>query len=271
MELFICLAVFILVFFIVLALLQACFHYDLYQKRLESLNEKSSEEKESKRGRNISLRPLIRKVSGIFAARSFTGNLQARLIRAGIPFKAEEYFTLWIALTLALPILLYILSSNCFVALISMVLAAFIPKFYLKYITDKRLQSFNFQLGDALVVMANSLRAGFGFQQAMDTVRKELPAPISSEFNWALQEMTLGFSQEEALINLSKRIKSEDLDMVISGVVIQRQVGGNLAEILDNISGTIRERTKIRREVKILTAQGRLSGLIIGILPLVLI
>ncbi|MDD3269413.1 MAG: type II secretion system F family protein [Syntrophomonadaceae bacterium] len=271
MELSICLAVFGLVFFGTLALLKTLFQYDLYQKRLESLGEGNSAESRPQIKWNTSVRFLIKKVSRLFAARSFTGNLQAQLIGAGLPFKAEEFITLSLALIMLFPLCLYFLTGNFWLGLIVGLGGIYIPKMYLNYHKEKRLQNLNIQLGDALVVMANALRAGFGFQQAMDTVRKELPAPISTEFNWALQEMNLGFSQEEALLNLGSRAQSEDLDMVISGVIIQRQVGGNLAEILDNISGTIRERSRIRREVKILTAQGRLSGLIIGLLPVVLI
>lgn len=271
MELLICLGVFGVVFFAALALLRSLFQYDLYQKRLESLAQDIAPEKNYKVKWNTSLRFLIKKISRLFAARSFTGDLQAQLIRAGIPLKAEEYVTFALALVLLFPLSLYFLTGNLWLGIIAGLGGTCMPKFYLNYQREKRLQTLNLQLGDALVVMANALRAGFGFQQAMDTVRRELPPPISAEFNWALQETNLGFSQEEALLNLGNRVQSEDLDMVISGVIIQRQVGGNLAEILDNISGTIRERSKIRREVKILTAQGRLSGLIIGLLPVILI
>lgn len=271
MELLICLGVFGVVFFAALALLRSFFQYDLYQRRLESLAEGTAPEKNTKVKWNTSLRFLIKKISRLFEARSFTGDLQAQLIRAGIPLKAEEYVTFALALVLLLPLSLYFLTGNLWLGIIAGLVGTCMPRIYLNYHRDKRLLTLNLQLGDALVVMANALRAGFGFQQAMDTVRKELPPPISAEFNWALQEMNLGFSQEEALLNLGHRVQSEDLDMLISGVIIQRQVGGNLAEILDNISSTIRERSKIRREVKILTAQGRLSGLIIGLLPVILI
>ncbi|NTW06059.1 MAG: secretion system protein, partial [Peptococcaceae bacterium] len=135
---------------------------------------------------------------------------------------------------------------------------------------SRRLNKFNLQIGDALVVIANSMRAGYSFLQSMDLVRKELPPPISIEFNRVFQEMTLGISTEESLNNLNSRLKSDDLDLVITAVLIQRQVGGNLAEILDNIASTIRERVRIKGEIKTLTAQGKISGIIIGILPVLL-
>ncbi|WP_161484957.1 type II secretion system F family protein [Neomoorella mulderi] len=135
---------------------------------------------------------------------------------------------------------------------------------------NKRRIKFNGQIGDALVVMANALRSGFSFLQAMDMVRREMPDPIAKEFGTALLEMNWGSSTETALLGLTERVKSDDLDLVITAVLIQRQVGGNLAEILDNIAHTIKERVRIKGEIKTLTAQGRISGLIIGLLPIVL-
>jgi tight adherence protein B len=119
--------------------------------------------------------------------------------------------------------------------------------------------------------MANALRGGFGFQQAMETVVREMPPPIATEFDWCLREMNLGFNQEEALLHLGDRVNSEELDMVISGIIIQKQVGGNLAQILDNIGDTMRDRARIKKQVRTLTAQGKLSGLIVGLLPVVLL
>jgi len=101
----------------------------------------------------------------------------------------------------------------------------------------------------------------------MEVVRREMPPPISKEFGQALAEMNLGIATEEALMNLTRRIKSDDLDLVVTAVVIQRTVGGNLASVLDTIAETIRERVRIKGEIRALTAQGRISGLVIGLLP----
>lgn len=272
MELAICLGVFGLVVFLIEALYKSFSRYDLYQKRLESIQDNNnSDKKNGKADLLVSAKAVMKKASGIFATRSLTENIQAQLISAGIPLKGEEYISLSVALIILLPLILFFLSNNIWVAIIAVVCGTFLPRVYLKHKKDMRLRSLNQQLGDALVVMANALRAGFGFQQAMDTVRRELPSPIATEFTWTLREMNLGFSHEEALLNMAKRVNSQDLDMVITAIIIQRQVGGNLAEILDNISHTIRERARIKQEVKILTAQGKLSGLIIGFLPIVLI
>ncbi|NLC10726.1 MAG: secretion system protein, partial [Firmicutes bacterium] len=127
------------------------------------------------------------------------------------------------------------------------------------------------QLSEGLTVMANSLRAGFSFMQAVDTLSKEMPPPLSTEFARLLKEMNLGTTTESALDNLMRRVDSKDLDLVVTSVKIQRQVGGNLAEIIDNIAKTIQQRNKLQGHLKTLTAQGRISGLIIGLLPIFII
>jgi tight adherence protein B len=147
---------------------------------------------------------------------------------------------------------------------------AALPLFILRGIIERRVKAFNNQLGDCLVLIANSLRTGYSFMQAIQMVASEMLPPISVEFARTLREMNLGVTTEEALNNLAKRINSDDLDLVLTAVMIQRQIGGNLAEILDNIAGTIRERLKIKGHIRTLTAQGRISGLIVGILPIAL-
>ncbi|HWP97456.1 MAG TPA: type II secretion system F family protein [Syntrophomonadaceae bacterium] len=270
MEPILCTAVFLLVVFLVVAVLKSLFKRDLYQQRLNQLTaaENPGSVKHLSSSGSIS---LLEKLSKLLASRSLFEKIQAELIRAGLPLKAHEYIGLCTLVILVLPVVLYALTSNFWLAVIAVIVGMLVPGFYLKRKKESRLQALNQQLGDSLVIMANALRAGFGFQQAMGTVRKEMPPPISTEFSWTLREMNLGVSQEEALLNLGRRAMSDDLDIVITGILIQRQVGGNLAEILENISQTIRERNRIKREIHTLTAQGRMSGMIIGGLPLLLI
>ncbi|MZQ76187.1 MAG: secretion system protein [Peptoclostridium sp.] len=131
----------------------------------------------------------------------------------------------------------------------------------------KRIENLDKQLGDALTMMAGTLRAGYSFLQAMDTVAREMPKPISTEFGKVIKEIQVGGGMEKALDNMLKRSHTDDLDLMVTSVLIHRQIGGNLAEILDNISSTIRDRIKLKGEVKVLTSQARLSGLIIALLP----
>ncbi len=245
---------------------------DVYKERLQTVigqaEQASTSEKVSVK---TTLDSLVKAVSFLFAARSFTRKLQDRLVTAGIPLKGEEYITISLAAIILVPFLIYILSANFWLAVIVFILALILPLIYISIKKDKRLQSFEMQLADSLVIMANALRAGFGFQQAMETVVKEMPPPIADEFQWCLREMNLGFNQEEALMHLGARVNSEELDMVISGIIIQKQVGGNLAHILDNIGDTMRDRARIKKQVRVLTAQGKMSGLIVGLLPVALL
>jgi tight adherence protein B len=132
------------------------------------------------------------------------------------------------------------------------------------------MKQFEKQLPDALTIMSNSLRAGFSFQTAVDNIANELPDPISREFRRVSREAHLGMPLEESLNRLVERTGNEDLELIVSAVAIQRQVGGNLAEVLDNISGAIRQRIKLRGEIKTLTASGTISGYIVGLLPVLL-
>jgi tight adherence protein B len=119
-----------------------------------------------------------------------------------------------------------------------------------------------------LSLMVNSLRAGFSTLQAMEAVSKELPSPISDEFRRVVQEIQLGVTTEQALENLLRRIPSDDLDLVITAMNVQREVGGNLAEILETISHTIRDRVRLKGEIRVLTSQMMYSGKFLSVLPI---
>ena len=155
-------------------------------------------------------------------------------------------------------------------ALVGGVLLSFAPNLYVAYAARKRIKAFNNQLGDGITLMANSLRSGYSFLQSMDLVSREAPPPMSSEFRRVVQEIGLGLSTEEALGNLLRRVPSDDLDLLVTAVNIQHEVGGNLAQILETIGHTIRERVRIKGEIQVLTAQGRISAYVITALPIVL-
>ncbi len=144
------------------------------------------------------------------------------------------------------------------------------PNFYTGFRKGQRLQSFDNQLGDTINLLVNALRSGYSVLQAMEAVGKELPPPVSVEFRRVVQEVQLGLPMETALAHLLDRIGSEDLDLVITAINVQREVGGNLAEILDVISHTIRERIRIKGEIAVLTSQGMATGWAITLMPLIL-
>lgn len=207
---------------------------------------------------------LARHLPGTKLARG----LELELQKADIPLKGAEFLTINI-LTCLLPLIgiSFINGGFSALALVGGLSGALLPRLYLLGRQRSRLARFNAQIADALVLTANSLKAGYSFLQAMEITAREMQPPISTEFARALKEMNLGMPTEEALEAAAKRIGSDDFDLVVTAVIIQRQVGGNLARILENIAETIRERVRIKGEIKTLTAQGRISGLIITLLP----
>jgi len=156
-------------------------------------------------------------------------------------------------------------------ALVGAVSGLFIPQVFVGRMQNRRLRSFDAQLPDMLHLMVNGLRAGFSTMQALEAVSRELPAPISTEFRRVVQEMQLGISMENSLDNLLVRIPSEDLDLVVTAINVQREVGGNLSEVLETISHTIRERIRIKGEIKTLTTQVVASGRLLSFMPVFLI
>jgi tight adherence protein B len=155
-------------------------------------------------------------------------------------------------------------------ALVGGVLLSFAPNLYVGFAAKRRVKAFNNQLGDTINLLANSLRSGYSFLQSMELVSREAPAPMSSEFRRVVQEVGLGLSTADALANLLRRVPSDDLDLLITAVNIQMEVGGNLAQILETIGHTIRERVRIKGEIQVLTAQGRISAYVITFLPIAL-
>jgi tight adherence protein B len=214
------------------------------------------------------VRRLLRSIGKHVESPRWNLSLEQRMLRAGLPLRSGEFVVLCVCSAALMGGALLLLSGGrLFFGLSGTLLGVAFPFILVSLKTSKRMKSFNGQLGDALILIANSLRTGYSFMQASDMVAQEMRPPISSEFARTVKEMNLGITMEDALGNLAKRIDSEDLDLVLTAVIIQRQVGGNLAEVLDNIARTIRERVRIRGEIRTLTAQGRISGIIVSLLP----
>lgn len=194
------------------------------------------------------------------------------LARADLKLKPGEYIALYVITTLGGALIAFLLGGRVLVsALIGAGLGALVPRWYVGRQKSKRLIRFNDQLPDMLNLVVNGLRAGYSVLQAMEAVSKEMPAPICDEFRRVVQEMQLGIAMEPALDNLIRRIPSEDLDFVVTAIKVQREVGGNLAEILDVISYTIRERIRIKGEIRVLTSQVMYSGRVLSLLPIALV
>lgn len=198
------------------------------------------------------------------------GSISRHLAQADIKLRSAEYLFLIANSAIGAGIVGFILSRTIGFAILAGIFGIFIPPIYVMRAQKKRLTMFNNQLGDMLNLTVNGLRAGYSTMQAMEAVSRELPSPISDEFRRVVQEMQLGLTMEDALDHLLRRINSDDLDLVITAINVQREVGGNLAEILDVISFTIRERVRIKGEIASLTAQGRATAWVISALPIAL-
>lgn len=217
------------------------------------------------------LRGILRGIGKHLESPRWNLSLEHRMLRAGLPLRSGEFLTLCGAAAVLTGCLFLLAGGGTVLpGVFGGLIGLFFPFLLVRIKTTRRMRAFNSQLGDALILIANSLRTGYSFMQAVDMVAQEMRPPISTEFGRVVKEMNLGVPVENALGNLSKRIDSEDLDLVLTSVLIQRQVGGNLSEVLDNIARTIRERVRIRGEIRTMTAQGRISGIIISLLPIAL-
>lgn len=213
---------------------------------------------------------LPEKKYGLLRSKKFLDLLYNELTLADIKLKPEEFSVIWLVLTFIPSGLVALLSGEMLSAVTLAVVGAGLPVFIVRSRKKKRTIAFEVQLGDALIVICNCLRSGLSFQQAMEAIVKEMGPPVSVEFGRVLQEMQYGVPLEEGLNNMTERLKSADLLLTVSAVNIQRQTGGNLSEILEIISETIKERIKIKGDIRTLTAQGRMSGMLIGGLPIVM-
>jgi tight adherence protein B len=196
--------------------------------------------------------------------------LEVKMQQAGFPLLGSEFLALVGVAVLSAGILGMMLTMKILYAITFGILTGLGCFLYLNIRIANRQKEFSNQLGDVLIMISNAMRSGFSFMQAMDLIAKEMKPPVSVEFFKTIAEIRLGADTETALLNMGKRVQSSDLDLAVTAVLIQRQVGGNLAQILDTIAGTINERIKMKQEIKTLTAQGRLSGWVLAALPLVI-
>lgn len=215
-------------------------------------------------------RALTRRLDQSLERRKFGAKWKTELARADLKLSVGEYFLTHFAAVAAVGLLAYVLSGQVIVAIIGGVIGIFLPRFYVSNRKGRRLHRFEGQLPDILGLWVNSLRSGYSTMQSMEAIAREAPEPSATEFKRVVREVQLGIPQETALAHLLERMPSDDLDLINTAINIQREVGGNLAEILEVISTTIRERIKLKGEIRVLTAQGRMTGYIIGGLPIAL-
>jgi tight adherence protein B len=215
----------------------------------------------------------LSQLNRVVEQRDFGANLARDIARADLKLKVSEYLLIWGGATIGIPLVMILLSpfiqafGNPLLWIVGGLVGFLLPRFWLKRRQGGRLNSFNKQLPDTITLIANALRAGSSFLQAIEMVVREARPPVSTEFGRVIREVNLGLPFEQALENMVRRVKSDDLELMATAISIQHTVGGNLAEILDSIAYTIRERVRIKGEIRTLTAQQRLSGYVVGFLP----
>jgi tight adherence protein B len=206
-------------------------------------------------------------VSRAIQGRTFAQVLQEDLARANLKLTAAEFLTIQGTLALILGGLGAVLLQNPLALIILGGVGFYAPRIWLGRREGARLKAFNEQLADTITLMANSLRSGMSLLQAMELISHDGADPIGPEFGRVVREVGLGISPQDALIHLVRRIKSDDLDLLVTAMMVQHEVGGNLSRILDTISHTIRERVKIKGEIRSITGQQRMAGYMLAGLP----
>lgn len=230
------------------------------EKRLSGFRQKFPQDEIKRRVRETRRRTPIR-VSQM---------LREQLASAGVPMRAEEYMSAWIILAVIPSVLAALLGARFLICILLAAAGLALPPLYVKRSRNKRIKAFEGQLGDAIVSMSNCLKSGLTFQQGMTNVADQMPQPISGEFARTIREMQLGNTAEAALDNLTRRMPSQDLKLLITAILISQQVGGSLSEVMDSISQTILDRIKVKNDVHMLTSQGRMTGVVIGGLPIMI-
>ena len=202
--------------------------------------------------------------------RSWSSRLEMELAQAAVPMRASEYVLLRISGLVVLPAIAFVaFNAHPLIALAAAPIGYLLPRAWLSFERNSRLTKLNKQLPDTVSLVASSLKAGFALLQALEAASDRAPEPMAGELSRTIRDVSLGANMEEAIIGWGERIPGPDLEIIVNAILIQRTVGGNLGEILDNVGHTMRERERLQGEIRALTAQQRLSGFVVGGLPII--
>jgi tight adherence protein B len=213
---------------------------------------------------------LLGRVDRRVARQGFAANTKDELARADLTLTVTEYLLIRLGIVILLFVIGFLIQRNLLIGLILGLVGFVVPIIYVRTRQSRRLKAFDSQLPDVLDHLQGSLRAGYGLLQAVEWVSKQMPKPAGLEFDRVLREVQLGRPLLEALDSMVRRIPSDDLALIVTAIKIQYEVGGSLAEILEIVAHTIRERVRIMREINVLTAQQRYSGYVLMIMPIAL-
>lgn len=267
------LSIFLFVFAIVSLLLSTLIHKEKPIDKLKYFDENYVIMQKNKVNKKNTLRPF-KLLSNLIPNFKFNKNrikkIEIELIRADMPITSEELLIIKILSSSAFGFLAYSIFKNFIIIIVVLIIIWNVPKIIITNRKKERIKLFSTQLNEGIMIISNSLKAGYSFLQAIAVVTEEMKDPFSKEFKKLLKEMSLGISEEDSIRNLLARMECEDLRLIMNAILIQKDIGGNLSEILDNISETIRERQKIKEELKTLMAQGKLSGIIVILIPIFL-
>lgn len=234
-----------------------------------SLHHKVKVDEEEKNKEKIFTR-LANLISKMTAKRGFTQLFEIKLKRAGMRMGGAEFMLFHLISVVIITLLIFLITHNFLITLFVVIIVIFAPFLLINFKTSQRIKKFNEQLPDILQLIEGALKAGYSLNQSLVMVVKESKPPISEEFNIALTEIRMGLPEKDAMDNIAKRINSELFTWVITAINIQREVGGNLAEIMGIIANTIRDREKVLRQIKSLTAEGKLSAYVLIGLPIIM-
>lgn len=242
------------------------------EKRVEELRKREGDVSDIALVKHQSLRQKLRKesIKNSSFFDKYAATLYKELQSADIKMRPEEFILIWLLVTVVPACLIVLFSGSSFAAIMFFLLGLILPLMIIKIKQKARVKKFDSQLSDALIIACSCLKSGLSFSQSMETIAKDMDAPISTEFSQVLVEMNMGESLEEALERMNQRIDSNYLSLTISAVLIQKQTGGNLSQILENISNAIKEKMKLKKELDSATAAGKMTGMLMGFMPVIL-
>ncbi|MBI2755701.1 MAG: type II secretion system F family protein [Chloroflexi bacterium] len=227
-----------------------------------------SEQEQKQAASKIVSDALSKRIEESVSGRSFAAALQTEIARANLKLTVGEFLILQGSAAIIIGLLAWFISGAIIVGIVFGIAGTYLPKWWLGHRQAGRLKSLNNQLADTISLMGNSLRSGLSLVQSMEMISREAEPPIAEEFQRVVREIGLGVGPQDALQHLVRRVASDDLDLLVTAILVQFEVGGNLSKILDSIANTIRERVKLKGEIKTMSAAGKMSGYMLSGLPL---
>jgi tight adherence protein B len=225
---------------------------------------------ERQAGRGDEAQSLLKRVDRSVQRQGYGASMREDLAQADLALTVTEYIAIRVLILMVFVVVGYFIQRSLVTAALLGALGFVLPIIYVRTRQRRRLRSFNGQLPDVLDHLVGSLRAGYGLLQAVEWVSNQIPNPAGQEFDRIIREVQLGRSLMDSLDSMVRRIPSDDLALIVTGIKIQYEVGGRLADVLEIVAHTIRERVRIEREINVLTAQQRYSGYVLMILPIAL-